>query len=283
MSNDSSVNDLREKEFFLYSSLEDRHWWFKGRRLVLKTFLKHIPEKDKKILLEIGCGTGGNLLFLFKDFQKRTGIDFDPIALKFAAAKVKQTETLLQGDANCIPMPENSFDCIAFLDLLSHRSVQDIDQVLRRCHGILKKNGYLLISDGAFAFLQGAHSRNVNAHRRFTRKELIAYLNNAGFQIVKASYWGGLLFFLLFLKRAIVEKLFPRKQHPSSSFDLVPIPILDSLLYLSIILEIPFHLLGRLPFGASVAILAKKYRSVVLGFVASITYSLPALHALVGV
>src|SRR2546428_2803488 len=60
---------------------EDRHWWFVGRRRIVRSLLATLlgGSRDRTIL-EIGCGTGG-VLPVLAEFGRVTGIDppEDPI------------------------------------------------------------------------------------------------------------------------------------------------------------------------------------------------------------
>ena len=78
---------MSENEFTLYDRLEKDYWWFKARRNILSVFLNHIKKREEKTILEIGCGTGGNLKYLFQNFKKRVGLEINEVAIKYARRK----------------------------------------------------------------------------------------------------------------------------------------------------------------------------------------------------
>lgn len=244
-------------EYNQYFEFEDNHWWFRGRREILSVFLSYIKNVESKSILEVGCGTGGNLKYLFKQFNRLVGIDNDSYALELAKKKLVEKADIKFGDANNLLFPPNTFDCVALLDTLYHVKINNPSKVLSDVYRILKPNGYLLISDGAFNFLAGRHSQAVNSARRFTKNKLVTYLNDADYRIIKTSYWGFSLFFLLFFKRTLFERIIKPK-NDENKLDLISIPIIDSLLYFTLYCE--KIILGKinLALGASVAVLAQK-------------------------
>lgn len=248
---------MSEDEFALYNRLEKDFWWYKARRNILSVFLNHIEKIEEKTILEIGCGTGGNLEYLFQNFKKRIGLEINEDAIKYARRKMVDNTKIIKGNANNLEMEPELVKCVALLDVLYHKNIRCVDSILLQVNKILKKGGYLLISDGAFNFLQGSHSETVDSVRRFTKKELTLKLLKSNFRIIKASYWGFSLFFILFLKRAVFERLF-RKRNLNNSTDLVTIPIIDPILYFLVNSEIIVLKKGNIPIGASVAILAQK-------------------------
>jgi SAM-dependent methyltransferase len=246
-----------EIEFAHYAFHEERHWWYTSRRQILSVLLDFITQKDEKSVLEIGCGTGGNLKYLFGDFRSKAGLDQDPVALQYARKKLKNEVRLLEGDANKLVFPPNSFDCVALLDVLYHKNIADVDQVLQNIYNILTLGGYLLITDGAFHFLSGHHSKSVGSIRRFTRQSLSRHLIKCNFRIIRISYWGFTLFFILFLKRCILEKFLPQNKN-SDSYDFSTPSILDKIMLKLVVSEKKLVKWGIVPFGASICLLAQK-------------------------
>ncbi|MFO7725336.1 MAG: class I SAM-dependent methyltransferase, partial [Oceanipulchritudo sp.] len=53
--------------------METRHWWFRGRRRILRHLLRHFTPPGRSVrILEAGCGTGGNLEMLAAFGEMRT-------------------------------------------------------------------------------------------------------------------------------------------------------------------------------------------------------------------
>lgn len=245
------------QEFLSYHLNEKNHWWYVGRRMILKKFLDLIELKNSKSILEIGIGAGGNLLYLFNEFKERCGLEIDENALSFAAKNLSTEIKLKQGDANLLNSYQYNVDCIALCDVLYHEKIVSCEEVISACYNKLNNSGYLLITDGAFNFLKGNHSHNVGHGRRFTRQELNSLLKKSNFKIIRSSYWGILLFFLLIIKRKIIEPLFSNNNSEFKT-DLVKTPILDDILGFSLKCESWILDYFNIPLGASIAILAKK-------------------------
>jgi len=75
---------MHDSEYQKIFELEGNHWWFEGRRKLLRLLLdRHLPERTARVL-DVGCGTGHHLLFLKKlGYQDPAGMDFSPIAIDF--------------------------------------------------------------------------------------------------------------------------------------------------------------------------------------------------------
>jgi SAM-dependent methyltransferase len=228
---------------------------------VLRTLLEEIPDRSQKTVLEIGCGSGGNLQLLFGEFRRRLGLDRDPNALRLARAKLRPGGERVAGDANDLKLPDRSFDCVALVDVLYHRAIRDVDEVVRRASAVLRPGGFLLITDGAHDFLAGWHNRAVGSARRFTRADLRRHAEAAGLAVCRVSYWGTLIFFALMAKRMVLERLWQRiRTTPGQprTLDLRSLPVIDELLYLSVRAELTWIRRESVPVGASVCLLARR-------------------------
>lgn len=65
-----------EKEAYrIMDDIEETHWWYLGRKEILKKVIKKYLENNMNIL-DIGCRTVGNL-FLLQNFGKVKGIEYD--------------------------------------------------------------------------------------------------------------------------------------------------------------------------------------------------------------
>jgi ubiquinone/menaquinone biosynthesis C-methylase UbiE len=108
------------------------------------------PDELKgKVLLDLGCFTGGRLCSWFETYQleKGIGIDINPLfreaGEEFAKSRGIENIEFFTGVGEALPFIDNSIDFIVSTDVFEH--VQDLQQVLRECYRVLKKGGKLLV------------------------------------------------------------------------------------------------------------------------------------------
>src|ERR1700741_569602 len=65
---------------------EAEHWWFRGRRDILRSVLHRLTLPVNARVLEIGSGTGGNLTML-AEFGSVSGLEMDDTARALTARK----------------------------------------------------------------------------------------------------------------------------------------------------------------------------------------------------
>lgn len=95
-------------------------------------FRNHAGER----VLEIGCGTGCDLLQFAKHGADAVGIDITAEHLRFARDRVGNLARVLYGSGTDIPFPDGSFDYVYSHGVLHHldqprRMVEEIFRVLR--------------------------------------------------------------------------------------------------------------------------------------------------------
>jgi ubiquinone/menaquinone biosynthesis C-methylase UbiE len=108
------------------------------------------PDELKgKVLLDLGCFTGGRLCSWFETYQleKGIGIDINPLfkeaGEEFAKSRGIENIEFFTGVGEALPFTDNSIDFIVSTDVFEH--VKDLQQVLRECYRVLKKGGKLLV------------------------------------------------------------------------------------------------------------------------------------------
>jgi len=55
-------------------SVDDRHWWYRGRRLVIQSQVRRLALPPQARLLDAGCGSG-RMLDELERFGSVSGID----------------------------------------------------------------------------------------------------------------------------------------------------------------------------------------------------------------
>ncbi len=255
-----------------FYKVEDRHWWFVGRRAIVDGFLGRIfgrgtsgrggrspgeaagpagsapgavpPHEEERRILDVGCGTGGMLPLLAR-YGRVTGVDSEPLALEYC--RKRGIEDVHLQDAFS---PGAPYDVITLFDVLEH--VEDETGFLAVMKTWLKPDGRLVLTVPAFRCLWSRHD-DLNRHqRRYTRKRLVAALEGAGFAPGRTSYFNTLLFPLAALSR-LLDKRKPIEAGKDEEEILKPLRIGPWNGILAAIFALERHLLGvmTLPFGVS--------------------------------
>ncbi len=178
---------------------EDAYWWFVSRRRLARRWLAGRVAPGAT-LLDLGCGTGAGL----RDFAPLTeppglivGLDYSAQALSFARGR--GFARLVNGDAQALPFRDGAFGGAVALDVLEH--VRDHEAAAREIFRVLAPGAGLVVNVPAFRWLWSGHDAALMHHRRYSRRELVALLEGAGFEVVRASYTMFLLFPFVVVQR----------------------------------------------------------------------------------
>ena len=99
--------------------LDERFWWFAGMRAIAAALLdEYCSPSTDRIILDAGCGTGGNLLWLqrYAADGEIYGIDLSGQALQFCRQRV--SEPVIQASVTDLPFDHSSFDLVTSFDVL---------------------------------------------------------------------------------------------------------------------------------------------------------------------
>jgi SAM-dependent methyltransferase len=182
---------MTPETYSLAAQVEDRHWWFSGRRDILAGVLdRYLPRTPLPQILEIGCGNGGNLPLLTR-YGNVFAVEMSGGARRRAAARgIAHVEAgALPYD---IPYKEIKFDVVAALDVLEH--ISEEEAALATIRARLKPGGLLLLTVPAYRWLWSAHDVLSQHQRRYTRKWLVRTVRAAGFRVLHATYFNTFLF-----------------------------------------------------------------------------------------
>lgn len=199
---------MNSQAYFEMADAESIHWWFVGRRNILQSLLAEMALSEKSQLLEIGCGTGGNLLML-ANFGNVSALEMDASAIEIAKKKASEFCIIQLGQCpDAIPAYPKRFDLVCMFDVLEH--VNEDGETLNVIAKLLAPGGRLVITVPAYQWLFGAHDTFLHHKRRYTAAKIRKIAVAAGFAVQRISYFNSLLFPLAVLAR-IKDKLFPGK------------------------------------------------------------------------
>ena len=187
------------------ASHEADHWWFVGRRAVLRAVLSRLDLPPDARILEAGCGTGGNLYFL-KQLGEVSA--FEPHEPALEITRSRHPEVQLEAGAlpHGLPFSEGTFDLVAALDVLEH--VDDDVGALDALIALAKPGGHVLISVPTHPILFGSHDRRLHHVRRYDVGDLRRMVDATGCDVMYFGAYNTVLAPLAFALR-LAEKALP--------------------------------------------------------------------------
>ena len=250
---------MDKDEYRKHFELEESHWWFKGRRAaafgVLDRSLKSASQTLSPIL-DAGCGTGLNLTAL-DVLGTAFGCDLAPEALEFC--RRRGLTRLSRADVRRLPYRSGSFGLVTLFDVLYHKDIPDDLEVLGEVRRILADGGYLLITDSALEALRGPHDEAVQGMRRYDKKTLRRKLEEAGFEVVRLSYFFMATFPAIYLSRRHERRRAARHPEAAAESDLKPVPrLLNRALSGLFRIEAAWVSRRNLPVGSTIVALARR-------------------------
>lgn len=231
--------------------LKDSHWWFLGRKKIISTLLAKFLSGKNYQILDVGCGAGTSFPIL-ADFGQISGVDKSEEAIKFC--RNIGYSLLKKGDVNSLPFDSGKFNLVTSLDLLEH--VRDDRKALSELYRVCLKGGWLVVTVPAFSFLWGENDISTHHFRRYSKDELRNKIEDAGFKIIKLSYFNFYLF-PVFLVWNIFSKLKTNNQ-PKSSMNIKLPSVLNNIFLFLFSSEGNLLTKYNFPFGLSLICLARK-------------------------
>ena len=111
-----------------------------------KKFTRKLDIQDNYNILDVACGTGDVGFEILKKYSVSiTGIDLSPKMVELAQGKARQKKldniTFIQGDAENLPLNDNSVDCLTIS--YGFRNISNYEIALSEFHRVLKPGGKL--------------------------------------------------------------------------------------------------------------------------------------------
>jgi SAM-dependent methyltransferase len=178
----------------LIASLEEWHFWFTGRDLLVDNLLaRHLNGLHNRRIVDVGAGTGHYAARLQLQGAKVLCIDS-----QISETRKDPNLHFLQASATQSPVADQWAEAVLARDVLEH--VDDV-VALREWYRILEPNGLLIVLVPAFPALWSARDVRAGHLRRYRKSELGKVLRASGFVPVEMRGYQMTLLPLLYVTR----------------------------------------------------------------------------------
>jgi SAM-dependent methyltransferase len=181
-------------ELRLLTSLEDRHWWYKERRAILRRELRRLPGPGRA--LDIGAAGGGNTRVLNAHGWQAVAVEYADSVADVARAR---GVAAIRADARELPVRSGSCGLATAFDVLEH--IDEDYLAAAEIARVLRPGGRALIAVPCDMALWSAHDDAVGHIRRYSRSELAGLIQKAGLTMEKMWSWNVLLRPVVALRR----------------------------------------------------------------------------------
>jgi SAM-dependent methyltransferase len=188
--------------------LDEHHWWYRGRRLIVDAELTRLPLPPRARILDAGCGSGRMLQELVR-YGQVSGIELDPRAA--GAARARGRGEVRIGSLEELPWPQDSFDLITCLDVLEH--TPDDRATLIELRRVCAPGGWLLLTVPAYQALWSLHDVANHHFRRYGRKALRQTVAEGGWRLTRITSFNSIL-----LPPAALVRLAQRGRQPDEGY-----------------------------------------------------------------
>jgi SAM-dependent methyltransferase len=188
--------------------VDEYHWWYRGRRRIIRAELDRLPLAAGAVVLDAGCGSGRTLQELV-GYGEVHGIELDPYAAE--VARSRGYGEVCVGRLEELPWGDDSFDLITCLDVIEHTA--DDRATLSELRRVAKPGAWLLVTVPAYEALWSLHDEANHHYRRYGRRGLRAAALGAGWTIVRMSSFNSLL-----LAPAAVVRLAQRRRRANDAY-----------------------------------------------------------------
>lgn len=248
------------EQFDIMSLAEDRHWWYMGLRDAIGCCLQMLSMQlpPHPTVLDVGCGTGGNLRYLNTLLQPSylAGFDLSELALTHARRKCPSAD-VYQSDILQPELHRDAFDLIVSTDVLYMTGIKDTLPGLNTLTRALKPGGLFLSNLPAYNWLTSEHDRVVHTRERYTLSPIRQLLRELDLECVRISYRVSALLPVIVIKR-FPSLLFRSRVSPRSDLS-QPAEWLNRVLFRVLQMENRLFAHGlQLPWGSSIFVVGQK-------------------------
>jgi SAM-dependent methyltransferase len=214
---------LRAELFRLHAEIEERHWWFVGRRRILQRVVHTLlPPDPRATVVDVGCGTGANLAALSRDYRC-VGIDTSPEAIALARSRFPGVEFVCGAAPEDLGSVAGEADLFLLMDVLEH--VEDDFALLSRLLAASRPGAQFLITVPADRSLWSEHDVSFGHYRRYEPERLSMLWRDLPIQVRLLSYFNARLYPIVRMARELSRRRGHAGGEAGTDLRLPPAPV----------------------------------------------------------
>lgn len=220
---------MKNSLYDLHKKIENNHWWFTARRKIVCSLLTYLsPPEERLSVINVGCGTGGDLLYLSK-YYRCIGIDSSRAAVVAARERAPKAKVILGSDAKAVPS-KRKYEKRAwlFLDVLEH--IENELNFFSNYAEMIEPGEITIITVPANPKLWSSHDVAFGHYRRYTEETLKLIWEKLPFKVLLFSHFNTRLYPLIWLSRKLKIKFGKAKLEKDTDFCILP-PSLNTILH----------------------------------------------------
>lgn len=196
---------MKSDQYLLHARIEERHWWFLGRRTILRRLVERVALPSPTVV-DVGCGTGANIAALAGAYSC-AGIDPSAEAIELAQERFsgQATEAGVRFLCGSVPddldEPLRNADLFLLMDVLEHEA--DDFAYFSKLWAAIRPGAHLLVTVPADPSLWSAHDTAFGHYRRYDRARLARLWEGLPATTRLLSYFNARLFPLVKAVRAV--------------------------------------------------------------------------------
>jgi SAM-dependent methyltransferase len=214
---------MQPAQYDLHAEIEDRHWWFVGRRAIIKRLVERVvPPDSGALVIDVGCGTGANLAALQGSYRC-LGLDESSRAIDLARSRFLGVEYACQADVAACADRFQSASAVLLMDVLEH--VEDDFALLSQILALLRPGAHLIITVPADSSLWSVHDESFGHWRRYDIERLRATWRGLAVEERLLSAYNSRLYPVIKLLRAIAKRRHRAAGVAGTDFAMPPGPL----------------------------------------------------------
>jgi SAM-dependent methyltransferase len=211
---------MRDELYSQHAALEDKHWWFIGRRkIVLPLVREALRGREDELIVDVGCSTGGNVAAFSRNFRC-LGMDSSAQAIAMARAKYPNCRFV------CGKMPESLRDTAGrtalytLMDVLEH--IDEDGKFLADIVSLSRPGGHVLITVPAKPVLWSGHDVAAAHLRRYELDTLTDLWRGLPVEARAVSYFNARLYGTIWAARVVGKRIGLFRGQAGSDFSMPP-------------------------------------------------------------